>query len=83
MKFMWMGFVLEHVLEFKYLGCVLDESDTDGAECSRKVASGRRVACAIRSLAMDLQLESCMRHCFYLFLCMAVRQCYRKRSIDI
>ena len=24
---------LEHVSEFKYLGCVLDESGTDGAEC--------------------------------------------------
>ena len=47
------------VSEFNYLGCVLDESDTDGAECSRKVASGRRVPCAIRSLvnARDLQLE--------------------------
>ena len=31
-------------LEFKYLGRVLDKSGTDGAECSRKVASGRRVA---------------------------------------
>ena len=24
-------------------------------------------------------LESCMKHCLYLFLCMAVRQCYGKR----
>ena len=24
---------LENVSEFKYLGCVLDESATDGAEC--------------------------------------------------
>ena len=31
---------LEDVLEFKYLGFVLDESGTDEAECSRKVASG-------------------------------------------
>ena len=39
--------------------CVLNESGTDRAECSRKVASGRRVAGAIRSLgnARDLQLE--------------------------
>ena len=46
---------LEHVLEFKHLGpCVLDES-----EFSRKVASERRVAGAIRSLvnARDLQLQ--------------------------
>ena len=53
------GIRLEHVSKFKSLGCVLDESDTDGAECSRKVASGRRVVGAIRSLvyARDLQLE--------------------------
>ena len=37
----------------------MDESYTDGAEYSRKVASGRRVAGAIRSLvnARDFQLE--------------------------
>ena len=53
------GIRLEHVSEFKYLGCVSDESGTDGAECSRKVASGRRVAGPIRSLVntRDLQLE--------------------------
>ena len=53
------GIRLEHLLEFKYLGCVLDESGTYGAKCSRKVVSGRRAAGAIRSLvnAMDLQLE--------------------------
>ena len=44
---------------FKFLGCVLGESGTYVAERSRKVASGRRVAGAIRSLvnARDLQLE--------------------------
>ena len=53
------GIRLEHVSEFKYLECVLDKSDTDKAECSRKVVSGRRVAGAIRSLvnARDLQSE--------------------------
>ena len=53
------GIRLEHVSEFKYLGCVLDESGTDDAECSRKVASGRTVAGAIRSLviARSLHLE--------------------------
>ena len=53
------GVRLEHASEFKYLKCVLVESGTDGAECSRKVASGRRVAGAIRSLvnARDLQLD--------------------------
>ena len=37
----------------------MDESGTHGVKCSRKVASGRKVAGAIRSLvnAMDLQLE--------------------------
>ena len=50
---------LEHVSEFKYLRCVLDEAGTDEEECSRKTASGRRVAGAIRSLinARSLQLE--------------------------
>ena len=53
------GVCLEHVYELKYLGCVLDEAGTDGAECSRKVANGRRGASAIRSLvdARDLQIE--------------------------
>ena len=53
------GIRLEQVSEFKYLGCVLDEYGTDEAECSMKVASGRRIVGAIRSLvnARDLQLE--------------------------
>ena len=53
------GIRLEHVSEFKYLGCVLDESGTDGEDYSNKVVSGRRVAGAIRSLVntRDLQLE--------------------------
>ena len=53
------GMHLEHVSEFKCLGCVLEESDTDERECGRKVASERRVASAIRSLinARSLQLE--------------------------
>ena len=50
--------LLEHVSEFKYLWCVLDESGTDGTKCSSKVANGRRVAGPIMSLvnARDLQL---------------------------
>ena len=36
------GIRLEHVSEFKYLGCVLDESGTDEAECSRKWEEGCR-----------------------------------------
>ena len=35
------GIPLEHVSEFKYLECVLDESSTAGAECSRKVEGCR------------------------------------------
>ena len=50
---------LEQVLEFKYLGCVLDESSADEAEFRRKVVRGRRVTGATRSLvnARGLQLE--------------------------
>ena len=50
---------LEHVSEFKFFGCVFGKLYTDEAECSRKVANGRRVAGAIRSLvnARGLQLE--------------------------
>ena len=53
------GTRLEQASESKYLGCFLDKSDTDVLECRRKVASGRKVAGAIRSLvnARDLQLE--------------------------
>ena len=49
-------------MEFKYLVCVLDESGTDGAECSKKMGSGKRVAGAIRSLVnvRSLQLECAM-----------------------
>ena len=34
------GVRLEHVSEFKYLGCVLNESDKDETEYRRKVANG-------------------------------------------
>ena len=54
------GIHLEHISEFKYLGCILDESGTDERECSSKMTSGRRVPGAIRSLvrARDLKHES-------------------------
>ena len=53
------GVRLDHISEFKYLGYVLEKSGSEGAECSRKGASGRRVAGALRSLvnARDLQCE--------------------------
>ena len=49
----------EHLMEFRYLGCVLDKSGTDEAESRRKVVSGRRVGNAIRSWvdARGLHLE--------------------------
>ena len=34
---------LEHVSEFKYLLCVLDDSGTNELEGSRRVVSGRRL----------------------------------------
>ena len=34
--------IVQLVSEFKYLGCVLDELGTDGAECSKQAASGRK-----------------------------------------
>ena len=80
------GICLGYVSEFKYLGCVLDEAGTDGAECSRKVSCGRNAAYAIRSLVGIYSLsvlESCMKHCSYLFLCMAVIQGYGKRRRDL
>ena len=67
---------------------VSDKSGTDEEEFSRKVASGRRVGGTIRSLvnAKDLQFEcaeSCMKYCLYLFLCMAVRQCYGRKRREV
>ena len=43
------GIRSEHVSEFKYFGCTLDESGRDEAECRRKVASERKVAGDIKS----------------------------------
>ena len=56
------GVWLEKVLEFKYLGCVLDELGTYVAKSHRKVPIERKVAGAIRSLvnATGLQLD-CVR----------------------
>ena len=66
----------------------MDESGTDEAEYSRKVASERRVAGDIMSLVNGRDfslsvLEACMRHCLYLFLCMVVRQNYGRRRRDL
>ena len=51
------GARLDQMSEFKYLGCVLDESSTDDAKCRRKVAGRRKVACAIRSLVNPRGLQ--------------------------
>ena len=77
------GIRLEHALKFKYLGCVLDESGTDGVECNRMVASRRRVSGAIRSLvnARVLQLE-CAR-VLHQTLLMHVLTYYGKRRKDV
>ena len=49
---------LDHVSQFKYIGCVLDKSGTDKVECCWKVASGRRIVGVIRSLVNDRGLSS-------------------------
>ena len=82
------GVHLEHVSEFKYFGCVLEEAGTDGTESSRNVTSGRRVAGAMRFLVntRDLQIE-CARvlheTLFVPIICMAVRQCCGRKRRDL
>ena len=71
---------LEHVSEFRYLGCVLGEAGTEGAECSRKVASWRRVGgpqlllriCRLSVLALHKTL-------LVPVLSMSVREWYGRR----
>ena len=77
-------------MKFKYFGCVLDESGTDGEECNRKVASGKGLQMPLRpelmlGICSMIVLGSCMKHFFYLFLCMAVRQYYggRRRNLEL
>ena len=70
------GVRLEHVSEFIYLGYVLDEAGTDGEECSsRKVASGRRVVDAIRSLVNARDLSGLVLHEKIACTCSHERQC--------
>ena len=68
---------------------VLDEAVTEGGECGRKMASGRGFEGAIRYIVNAMicslsVLETCIKQCLYLFLCMTVRQCYgrRKRGVE-
>ena len=50
---------MEEASEFKYLGCVLNESGSDVSECYKKLVWGRKVAGTIKSLfnARGLKLE--------------------------
>ena len=67
------GVQLEHVLEFKYLRCALNESGTDESECHRKGGMGKRLQVVlgtgymlgIYSLSV---LGSCMRLLVPVFL---------------
>ena len=71
------GIHLEHVSECKYLGCGLDESGTDEPECSRKVASWKRVLLGLWLMTGVCSLSvqgSCTSHCWCLFLHMVLRQ---------
>ena len=56
-EFIGDGTRFEHVSEFNYMSCVLDESGTDDVECRKKVASGRKLAGAIRYLANGRGLQ--------------------------
>ena len=49
---------LGQVSKLRYLGCILNESNTDVAECCSKVTSERKTAGAIRSLFSDRMCES-------------------------
>ena len=60
------GIHLEHVPEFKYLGCILDESGTDEIECSRKVASGDKILCSCREPSDYTSFhKAAKRQCFH------------------
>ena len=77
---------LEHVLEFKYLGCVLDESGTDEESGRWRVGGGLQVSLGLWlmiGLCSLSVLGSCIKHCLSLFLCMAVRQSYGWRRRDL
>ena len=55
------GHVLERVNDFKYLGSVVNDRGTDVDDCNARVASGRKVAGAIRLLVNERNLNmSCV-----------------------
>ena len=65
------GTRLEHVLKFKYLGYVFDESGIDGAKCRSMLGSGVKVTGAIISLlnAWSLKYKSArvLHACFVIW----------------
>ena len=81
------GIRLEHISEVKYLRFILDELGIDVTwKCNGKVASRRKVAGAIRLIVWicsSIGLDSSMRHCLCLFLCIALEQCYGGRRRDL
>ena len=67
------GMRLEHVPEFKHLGCVLDESGTYEVEGRTTGVSEGRVAGTIRTLVWSLSvLGSCVSHCSCMFFSMTM-----------
>ena len=64
------------------MGLLRGEDGTDGAECRRKVGSGRKVAGPWSLLGVcTLSVQGyCMNQCLCLFFCMVVIQRYEKRK---
>ena len=67
------------------MGCVLNESGIDVAECCRKVPNGRKVAGAIRPLVKSwvcslIVQGCCMRHCSYVLLYGNETMIYREKG---
>ena len=58
----------------------MDESGTDGAECSRKVASGRRVARAVNSLVNGRDLHETLLVSVLIY---GVRQLWKEKERSI
>ena len=61
----------------------MDESSTDGVKCHRNLASGRKVASAIRiRRVFSFNVKGCYILTYSsLFYCIVVKQCYGGRRI--
>ena len=80
----WMQ--LQQVSEFKWLGCVLNESGTGSIVGKWGVGGKLQVPlglCLMLGLCSFSVQEFCMRHSSCLFLYMVVRQRYGKRRIGL